>query len=413
VGTSLFPPETARAYHEPMMGRLSHCALRATRDTPRGRSRLGARFAVIAAGLALLGAGCAAEPALPPPGGVYRSDDGGITFVQKVLVTTGRTLARAEFRQGEIVPRVPGTLFAVTDEGLYVTRDAGNSWSRTSLPASSVFTVSVHPRNPQILLAGGTGLTTRTAGSTFKSVDGGRAWTEVFQAPPAEEETGTIVRRRRSVPSVVTTIAHDPRTPEVVFAGTSTGALVVSDDGGIHWQRRASVQQGITGLKLSPTVSGRLVLRLTDGTLVRSADGGRTIDRIDVRRTGRNGQSEELPSGFGTAVDQAQAVLFAAPAGSTEPLFVGARSGLYRSDDGGVSWTQIRLPTSLQPSSPITHIAQSADGALWVAAGPVLLSSHDGGITWRSVTLPGLGLPLRFVLADPTEPKRLYLFFAR
>lgn len=369
---------------------------------------------MLIAGLALVGTGCARTPVLPPPGGVYRSDDGGITFVQKVLVTTGGTLARAQFRQGEIVPRAPGTIYAVTEEGLYVTRDAGNVWTRTSVPASSVLSVTVHPRNPQILLVAGVRLSTRTAGSVFKSADGGQTWAEVFTVPPAEEETGTIVRRRRSVPALVTTVAHDPSTPQVVFAGTSTGALVVSEDGGIHWQRRASFQQGVTGLKLSPTVSGQMVLRLNDGSLIRSRDGGRTVERIDLRGPKQNGHGLLPPAGPRGEVDQTHAVLFAvSPDGRAERLLVGSRSGLYRSDDGGSSWMQVPLPTSLHPASPVTHIAQSANGKLWVAAGSVLLSSSDGGDTWRGVALPLPGAFIRFVLADPNDAGRLYLFFSR
>ena len=387
--------------------------------TPRRPRSPFARLLLLSGGLTLLGTGCVRdsrpESPPPPPGGVYRSDDGGITFVQKVARTDGGHLAGAQPRQVETVRANPDFLYLAADEGLFRTSSGGDQWERLAVPARDIFSVSVHPRNPQILLTAGSAPSPNDRGKIWKSLDEGKTWAEVFTAPTATVEVGTLVRRRREVRAMVTVVTHDARAPEVVYAGTSTGALLISTDGGIHWQTRRSFQQGITGLKVSPDAGALLFIRLTDGSLVRSSDGGTSGDLVRLGQTRDQKERDDsglLPVGFGEPRDPAHAVLFLKPVEGRTPMLVGTQSALYRSDDGGDTWTKLKLPSSGTVRTPVVSIAQSPNGTLWAASGAVLFSSTDDGNTWRALDTP-LRAFLRFVVADPVHASRLYLAFGR
>lgn len=367
----------------------------------------------------LLGAGCVQNPeprSSPPPGGIYRSDDGGVTFIQKVSLEQDRAdfskrralrhLARLSPREVIVSKGAPDTLVVVAAEGVFRTTTAGETWERLPVRAREVFSVSAHPGNPQILLAAGVSAFQGDRGKILKSLTGGRSWTDVFTAPTGAGETGTLVRRRQEVKTLVTVIAHAPVAPHMVLAGTNTGVLLSSTDGGVRWTTRKSFRQGITGLELSPHVPGRVLIRLADGQLVRSADSGVTTERVRV------GRDSDNPLGFVEKPEVVHAVLFETPrADGTESILVGTEAGLYRSRDGGATWTMLPLPPTGTVDTPVTSLARGADGALWATSGFVLFLSTDEGATWRTSDT-AIAQSLRFVITDPANPKRLYVFFA-
>lgn len=388
------------------------------RGHPSGPSWRIVRLVALGASLALVGARCDRVPSTRdetqqiPRGGIYRSDDGGVTFRQVVLLSDGSNLALARPSQVVAVVAQPDYLYLVADEALFVTATASESWTRIATPLARVFSVSVHPRNPDILLVTGSTGDASPESKIIKSTDGGATWADVFIVPPAEEEVGTLVRRRRSVTPVVTSITHDPLAPEVVLAGTSSGALLASTDGGTTWQTRRAFHQGITGLKHSPRTKDLLFVRLADGGLARSTDGGRTADAVRLSRTPGEPSLFQLPTQNQDGVEAANAVEFAGASSSGDVILVGTIAALYRSDDGGSAWTKLTFPTSGRVNVPISSVAASPDGMLWATAGAILFGSRDDGTTWRTFDTP-ITTPLRFVLADPTDPKRVYLFFTR
>lgn len=379
------------------------------------------RLWVLAGAVAFLGVGCvreAAPPEPPPAGGIYRSDDGGITFTQKVtlvrrqLEIRGRdetpNLARLTPRQVIIPNTEPETLYVAAAEGVYRSTTAGDTWERLTVPAREVFSLSVHPRNPNILLSAGTSVF-GARGKILKSLTRAVFWSDTFTAPTSAGETGTLVRRRRGIPTQITVVAHDPLAPQVVFAGTNTGVLLISTDGGVRWKTRNAFHQGITGLEISPTVPGRMLLRLADGQLVHSSDGGVTVTRSLI------GKDTQKPFGL-MATEKPEvvhAVLFERPTNNgIETILAGTESGLFRSLNGGETWNQLPLPPSGIVDTPVMSLAQSADGRLWATSGFVLFSSADGGTTWRaSDTI--IPQQIRFVVTDPLNPQRLYIVFTR
>lgn len=162
--------------------------------------------------------------------------------------------------------------------------------------------------------------------------------------------------------------------------GTHAG-LYVSSDGGRHW-RRGSLS-GDDAMNLARAAGATIWLAGHD-VFKRSIDGGTTW--ADVHPSG-------LPSldlhGFAADPRSPQA-LYAAVAGQ----------GLYRSRDGGRSFSQV----SNDVGGNVMALAVMSDGR--ILAGDMergLLESRDGGKSWKQT----LRAQLMGLAVNPSDPNRL------
>ncbi|MFJ3212910.1 1,4-beta-glucanase [Streptomyces flaveolus] len=144
-------------------------------------------------------------------------------------------------------------------------------------------------------------------------------------------DNGTTWSEVSSFPKGATPVA-DPADPARFYAyDTDTGALLASTDGGLSFGARATgLPAGDSQFKLvaAPGRSGDLWLSAKGNGLYRSTDGGVTFSKVDSCRS-------SYTLGFGKAADGA-----GYPAiyqvGSTEAV-----TAVYRSDDEAKSWTRI------------------------------------------------------------------------
>ncbi|MBK5920985.1 glycosyl hydrolase [Rhodothalassium salexigens] len=94
---------------------------------------------------------------------------------------------------------------------------------------------------------------------------------------------------------------------------------------------------------------------------------------------------------------------------------VGFGDGVYRSDDGGQSWTNMGLGKSEHISTIVVHpddgdtVFVAAQGPLWSQGGDRgLYKTTDGGETWKQVLAAGPWTGVTDVVMDPRNPDRLY-----
>jgi photosystem II stability/assembly factor-like uncharacterized protein len=91
-------------------------------------------------------------------------------------------------------------------------------------------------------------------------------------------------------------------------------------------------------------------------------------------------------------------------------LFLGAHSGLFRSDDGGRSWQPVALP-STHPHVDVMAVTPHPEdsGIVYVATHESgVFKSTDGGRTWREANAGLGGLDVHGLAIDPREPQRLH-----
>ncbi len=173
----------------------------------------------------------------------------------------------------------------------------------------------------------------------------------------------------------VRSLSFSPEDPDLVFAGTSGGHVYLSRDGGASWRNagRPIPFPGwvVSVLTFDPNRPSRLWAAMWGvwggGALAYSDDAGRTW-----RSRHRGLPGEQIYS-------------LALVPGREDWLYIGTRSGVYRSPDGGESWShvtaawpEIQKVTSLwvDPATPERLLAGT-----WRRA----YASEDGGATWRGV----------------------------
>jgi photosystem II stability/assembly factor-like uncharacterized protein len=294
--------------------------------------------------------------------GAWLSPDGGESWrrVGKGLWSESRVFDLT------VHPKEPRTVFAGANDGIYQSRDGGQSFERLDSPMNSldVWKIAIDPVDPDIIFAG-----TRPA-ALFRSTDGGTHWHKLA-ADIAKECPNVRVPR-------VTALTVDSSDHRVVWAGIEVDGVRRSTDGGDSW---TPIANGITDPDIhdiAVTVNGgTTVLTSTPREIFASTDRGESWRGLGVADQFRLRYCRHL----------------AQKADDPETLFVATGNGaagdagaIQRSRDGGRSWEVLSLPA--EPNSPIWNFATNpADPGLIVACSHYgeLFATPDAGDSWRKL----------------------------
>jgi photosystem II stability/assembly factor-like uncharacterized protein len=173
----------------------------------------------------------------------------------------------------------------------------------------------------------------------------------------------------------VRSLNFDPKNPDRIYLGTSTGTLFLSNDGGHNWTRLAhlggddNVLDHITIDPQNPKhiyVSAWSVENQQAGDVYRTHDGGNNWDIL----ADMHGKSVRA---------------MAISASDSKVLVVGALDGVYRSKNGGNSWEKIS-PAGAEIKN-IESIAVDPKNPDVVYAGTWHLAwkTADGGANWQHI----------------------------
>ncbi len=341
--------------------------------------------------------------------GIYKSDDGGETWTHAGLPDSER-IARIVIdprASDTVYACVPGRLWSDSAaRGLYKTTDGGKSWQLVLKGANlstGCASVALQPRNPDVLLAslwdfrrkgwtfrsGGEGPKAASGSGLYRSLDGGRSWSELLPG------AGTGLPPK---PYGRIALAYAPSDPQTVYAfieSTDSG-LFISHDGGGSWQRGDKSQWMVwrpfyfANLIVDPKDARRVFK--TDGSLILSEDGGKSFSSVG----GFNGAHGDVHDVF---VDP----------GDSQHVFAADDGGLWISYDAANKWWK----TDNLPISQFYHVSVDAadpfhvygglqDNSAWVGD-----SAYPGGITssrWENM-IGGDGF---FMYPDPTDPNYVY-----
>ncbi len=268
-----------------------------------------------------------------------------------VYIGTGETELRGNIQQGD---------------GLYKSTDAGATWAHIGLKEAQNFSrIRIHPKDCDIAWATAFGKHSKAnpERGVFKTTDGGENWRRVLNRP-GNEWTGAV------------DVSFAPGDPDVMYAGLweawrkswgmSSGGegsgLFRSTDGGESWDELTGNKDGLPGgvlgkigVAVSPANPDRVwaMIEHADGGVFRSDDGGETWTRINEERKLRQ------RAFYYTRI-------YADP--MDENTVYALNTGLYRSTDGGETFSeQIRVPHGdnhdlwIAPNDP-TRLANANDG---------------------------------------------------
>ena len=297
-----------------------------------------------------------------PEGGVWKTTNGGTTWkpiFDSVHVASVGAVA--------VAPSEPNTVYVGTGDrsgwsftpgnGVYKSTDGGQTWTNVGLKgAQYIGAVVVAPRDPNIVLVAAQGRGGRGGGGpaasaseergVYRTIDGGRNWTRIL---PADG------------PADASDLYYDFSDPQMVYAavaGAGTG-IYKSTDGGLTWHPIAG-----RGLPDGARISAFAVSSGTHGRRVYAVAGS--------------------GGGRGAAASRA----------------------LYRSDDGGETWT---FGTRRIASAGGKMYADPQHPDVVYLMGTSIYRSTDGGRTVASFWGAPSGADPRFMWIDPTNSKRMMI----
>ena len=325
------------------------------------------------------------------------------------------------FRGGRVlavagVPGDPTTFyFGAVDGGVWKTTNAGLTWTPRfdEQPIASIGALAIAPSDANVIYVG-TGEAALRSNITFgagvyRSTDGGAHWAHL-----GLDDTRQIGK-----------IVIDPRNPDMVLVAALGHAygpnpergVFRSSDGGKTWERvlYRDAETGAIDLARDPADPDVVYAALWQARrppwsqyppdegpgagLYRSADGGKSWSEI----TGHG-----LPAG---PLERIGLAVGGGPQRTRVYALIGARegSGLYRSDDGGATWrlvgTDQRLTNrnwyfcrlSVDPANPdVVYVPNVA-----------LLKSTDGGATFTAIKGAPGGDDYHELWVDPRSPERM------
>lgn len=295
------------------------------------------------------------DPSRGDGGGIFRSDDGGLTWRASGLAGQAvRTLVQA--------PSNPEVLVAGTLEGVFSSQDSGATWQRISPESNrelrNIDSLAVDPRRPETIYVG-------TFHLPWKTTDGGRTWTSIHsgmiddsdvmsflvdRTNPARvfasacsgiyrsDNGGLLWKKVQGIPFSARrthVLAQDAERTGTIYAGTTEG-LWQSEDAGASWRRVTPADWVINSVEAPISRPGRVVIGTTDlGILVSDDRGGHF-------RAANEGFHHRRTLALALDPDRAGRVL-AVLANGPEPLLVTDDAGLHWSPLGkGVSNSQLR-----------------------------------------------------------------------
>ncbi len=279
-------------------------------------------------------------------GGVWKSEDGGLSW---------NNISDGYFKTGSVGAVAvsewdPNVIYAGMGEapirgnvshgdGVYKSVDSGKTWKHMGLEQTyQISRIRIHPRNPDLVYVAALGHVygPNEERGVFRSRDGGSTWEKVLYQ---SEKAGAIdlIIDPKNPRVLYASVWEAYRTPHSLVSGGPGSGLFKSIDGGDNWteiSRNPGLPKGVLGkigVTVSPVRADRVwaIVEADEGGVFRSDDGGESWTKLNDERRLRQ-RAWYYSRIYADTQDP-------------ETVYV-LNTGMYRSVDGGRSYSYIRVP---------------------------------------------------------------------
>lgn len=349
--------------------------------------------------------------------GLYKSVDGRKSWFRSDTGLRGPDEKPVDVQIIVVDPIDTNIVYACSDNKLFVSQDAGNTWElRSTIEASNLARVLALQADPK---DGRTFYASIAGGGMYKTTNGGKEWQHI-----GEEDPFALIRSFLQV----TAIAVNSLDSSIIYASTVEGLVLKSSNSGATWT--------LTGVVTEALVSA-LVIDAEEPTRLYAGTQGKGIYRSNDEGQNWVQVGEEL----GKNVQR----LVLDPRGPETMVYAVTENGVFVSRDHGESWrqyltgasdiappvkgslkafvTQIgtelvqglgRNEVMILPQNKVAPgaelrqltVSQAVPNAVYVLANRQgVLMSKDGGVSWSSLGTGLEGLELQALALSPDDPE--------
>ena len=307
-------------------------------------------------------------------GGVFKSKNGGVTWTPIFDRYGSGSIGDVAFFQGN-----PDIIWVGTGEannrnssgwgdGIYKSTNGGKSFTNMGLKEThQIARIATHPDNPDIVYVAAVGHLWGYSGTRglFRTMDGGRTWKKLTDGLPVDEKTGcTEIKMDPSDPNILyCAMYHRIRRPWTFTSGSDTGGIYKSENGGDTWRK---LTKGLPAGALGRI--GLDIYRKNTKIIVASVEA-----------------SDQMPEDMSVA-----------------------GPGVYRSENGGETWSYLLRHTSRPMYHGRIAINPLDDNLIYVIARDYRFSS-DGGKTFKGKPWRGAGGDDHDMWISPVDKNVFYV----
>ncbi|MDD4995375.1 MAG: YCF48-related protein [Patescibacteria group bacterium] len=313
-------------------------------------------------------------------GGVWKTADQGETWEQKVSYPTAEGVGKIGQISVQTLAIDPSDHLAIyagtAADGLLYTYDGAETWkSAKQLDTGSVSSVTINPENKCEIYAA-------SRNKVYRSIDCNRTFEQAYY------ETRASVN--------ITDVEVDWYNTAVVYAATSEGDLIKSQDAGASWSPVYRFDGAINDFMVDPFDSRMLYAATENKGFWKSSDGGASWNNFD-----------EVLKEFKNSKD---VYFVAADRTSQNTVIIVTKYGLIRTLDGGNTWSAIDLLTPPSEAT-ITSIALNPreGNEIYYTTASTIYKSIDGGASWITKKVPAAERAASAIIVDSENNKVIYL----
>jgi photosystem II stability/assembly factor-like uncharacterized protein len=345
--------------------------------------------------------------------GIYESFNGGELWKKIQGIPSQSRRTRDIFQN----PAKPGSVYAATTEGFWMTGDNGKTWSLTTRKDLEINSITVHPEDPNRIYIG-----TNNYGVMVSS-DGGKNF-----APTNDNFTSRFTY----------TLTPDNERPNRIYATTQNtttggGFVFVSNNGGQTWEQTRSldVERVAPFAFLQDGTNPNTLYLGTNLGIFRSLDRGLTWTQLTPPKpvTKKKPVAKKKTTAKTTVKPPPVEVVVTDPttpalipaltekvkvlehtADGKNGMFAGTNNGLYRTYDITKGWEKIPFGIGIDQNVFAVAVSPETPETIWVGtAVSGVIVSRDSGQTWQKAGGIPENVPVSSIVVDPKRPEYIYV----